>query len=88
MLVIELPDVAVAIFMLIICSGIFSINRALSLKPALLYICFIFGYFLVVGLIRTPEWAGRCIAVLMLSAFAVAAIGILKTFSGSFAELD
>ena len=69
-LVIELLDVAVAIFMLItLCSGIFSINRALSLKPALLYICFIFGFFLVVGLFRTPEWAGRCIAVLMLSAF-------------------
>lgn len=82
-LVIELLDVAVAIFMLItLCSGIFSINRALSLKPALLYICFIFGYFLVVGLIRTPEWAGRCIAVLMLSAFAVAAIGIFENFFG------
>lgn len=80
---VELLDVTVAIFMLItMCGGVFSINRALSLKPALLYVCFIAGYFLVVNLIRTPEWARRCTVMMMISAFAVAAIGIYENFFG------
>jgi putative inorganic carbon (HCO3(-)) transporter len=79
----ELLDVTVLIFMLFtLCGGVFSINRALSLKPGLLYVCFIAGYFLVVNLIRTPEWSSRCIFALMLSAFAVAAIGVYENFFG------
>ena len=82
----ELLDVAVLIFMAFtLCGGVFSISRALSLKPALLYACFIIGYFLVVNLIRTPEWANRCIAAVMFSAFIVSAIGIYENF---FGQLD
>jgi len=80
---IELLDVNIAVFMLLTLScALFSINRAISIKPGLLYVCFIFGYFLVSQLIRTPEWASRCIFVLTLSAFAVAAIGIYENFFG------
>jgi Lipid A core - O-antigen ligase and related enzymes len=82
----ELLDVAVLIFMLFtLCGGLFSINRSLSLKPALLYICFIVGYFLVVNLIRTLEWAYRCAGALLASAFVVSAIGIYENF---FGQLD
>lgn len=79
----ELIDVTVLIFMIItLCGAVFSINRALSLKPGLLYVCFILGYFLVVNLIRTPEWSSRCVFMLMLSAFAVSAIGVYENFFG------
>ena len=82
----QLIDVAVLVFMLLtLCGGIFSINRALSLKPGILYVCFITGYFLVVNLIRTVEWAKRCAAAMLVSAFVVSAIGIYENF---FGQLD
>jgi len=79
----EIIDVSIFIFLLLtILGGIFSVSRETSIRPALLYSCFILGYFLVVNLIRTSEWVKRCIVSLTFSAFIVALYGIYENFFG------
>ncbi len=53
-----------------------------SLKPALLMVCLMIGYFLTVTLITTREWLVRCSTAAVLSAALVALYGILLYFTG------
>ena len=79
----ELIDFSVMVFMLLmILGGVFSVSPSASIKPALLYVCFILGYFLVVNLIRTSEWVKRCVVSIALSSFIVAAYGVYENFFG------
>ena len=78
----ELIDVTVMIFMLLMfLGGIFSVSPT-SKQPAMLYVCFIFGYFLVVNLIRTSEWVKRCVIAIAMSSFIVALYGVYENFFG------
>jgi len=77
-----LCDCAVLTFMaLMALGGLVSVSSG-SLKPALLYCCLMFGYFLVVGLIRTAEWVMRCVVSLIGGSFFVALLGIYENFFG------
>jgi len=79
----EIIDVTIFIFLILtVLGGIFSVSRVDSIRPALLYSCFILGYFLVVNLIRTSEWLKRCIVSLTFSALIVALYGIYENFFG------
>ena len=79
----ELIDVAVLIFMLLmLLGGIFSVSPT-SKQPSMLYVCFIFGYFLVVNLIRTSEWVKRCVIAIAGSSFLVALYGVYENFFGA-----
>lgn len=79
----EIIDVAVLIFMtLMLLGGIFSVAPGESLFPALLYVCFMLGYFLVVNLIRTSEWVKRCVVSISTSSFIVAVYGVYENFFG------
>ena len=77
-------DIIIAAFMFILLGGgLISVSPGASLKPALLYICLMLGYFLVVNLIKTLEWAYRCVGAAVISAFGVAALGIYENFFGT-----
>jgi Lipid A core - O-antigen ligase and related enzymes len=79
----ELIDVTVLIFtLLMILGGLFSVAPSASLKPAMLYVCFMLGYFLVVNLIRTSEWVKRCVISIVMSSFIVAIYGVYENFFG------
>jgi O-antigen ligase len=79
----EFIDITVLIFMTLeLLGGIFSVSRAASLRPALLYVCFMSGYFITVNLIRSSEWVKRCVYAFAFSAFAVAVYGIYENYFG------
>lgn len=79
----EAVDIAALAFAFsLFCSGVFSFSTG-SLKPALLFICFLCAYFLTVTLIRTGEWLSRCLWSAIASATVVALIGIVQYFSGA-----
>lgn len=69
------------IFVLV--AGLFSVDTIGSIKVALLWLCFLCGYFLCVNLISNALWAKRCIGVMLTSTLIVAAYGILQYLSGS-----
>ncbi len=68
-------------------SGLFSFSAG-SLKPALLLVCFIGGYFLTVLLIRTEEWLARCSWAAIAAASVVSLYGIFQYLTGSLASAD
>lgn len=75
-------DVTVAAFAFMqLTGGVVSVSRA-SLRPALLFVCFLAAYFLVVGLIRSGEWLARCSVACVLSAALVSAWGLVQYFTG------
>lgn len=79
----EIVDFTVLIFMiLMVFGGIFSVSPEDSIQPALLYVCFMIGYFLVVNLIRTNDWVKRCVVSISISSFIVAAYGVYENFFG------
>ncbi len=83
----ETVDLAVLMFIIIMgLGGIISINRATSIKSVMVFICFMIGYFLVVSLIRTREWLGRCVIAVLSSASLVSLIGIYQYLSGSLSN--
>lgn len=76
-------DCAVLIFFaFMLCGGVSSVGGGASLQPALVYLCFMLGYFLVVNLIRNDLWIKRCIVSACLGAFAVAGYGVYQNFFG------
>lgn len=78
----DLLDRVVLIFMiLMIFGGIVALSRG-SLKPMLVYVAFMLGYFLVVNLIRSREWLSRCIAGAVISGVIVSFYGIFQNFFG------
>ncbi|MBR5312719.1 MAG: O-antigen ligase family protein [Clostridia bacterium] len=79
---IEPIDITVAAFaVLLFFGGTVSLSEQ-SLKPALLMVCFIFGYFVTVSLITTRAWLVRCSTACILSATLVSLYGIFIYFTG------
>lgn len=79
----ELLDVAILTFLgLIYFSGAITIGGAMSYGSALISVFLIFGYFLVVNLMRTEEWIKRCVISFVSSGTIVAIIGILQYILG------
>ncbi len=79
----EAADVAALLFAAaLLFSGLFSFSPG-SLKPSLLLVCFIGGYFLTVLLIRTEEWLSRCTWAAIAAASIVSLYGIFQYLTGS-----
>lgn len=79
---IEPIDITVLAFgVLLFFGGTVSLSDQ-SLKPALLMVCFLLGYFLTVGLMTTRAWLVRCSAACVLSATLVSLYGIFLYFGG------
>lgn len=77
-------DFPILIFGIMILSGGFiSFDSKGSLKRALLYFCFIVGYFLVKWMFRSPTFINRSFSALSLSLAIVSLIGIAEFFFGS-----
>lgn len=76
-------DLFVLIFgAVIICGGIFSITPQGSIKPSLLYLCFLIFYFPAVNLIKSPEIIFRSAGCVMFSSVVVALYGIAQNYFG------
>lgn len=81
--VFETVDMAALLFAFSVgLSGVFSFSAG-SLKPALLQVCFIGGYFLTVLLIRTDEWLSRCAWSAIAAGAATSLFGIYQYFTGT-----
>lgn len=79
----ETVDIAALLFALtMLLGGIFSYSAS-SIKPALVLVCFMGGYFLTVLLIRTKEWLTRCAHAALLAATIVSLYGILQYLTGT-----
>ena len=80
----SLIDASVLAFMAFMLMGGFaSAGGSGSIKPALVYCCFMMGYFLVVNLIRSEMWIKRSVYAIIFSASIVALYGIYENFFGS-----
>lgn len=78
----DLLDGIVLIFMLLMVSGGLVAASFASVKPMLVYVAFMVGYFLVVNLIRSPEWFRRCLAGVVCSCTLVGLYGLYQNFFG------
>ncbi|MBQ8369673.1 MAG: O-antigen ligase family protein [Clostridia bacterium] len=79
---IEPVDLMAAAFTVMLFSGgVISLSPS-SLKPALLMVCLILGYFVTVGLIQSREWLTRCAAASVISATLESLWGIFLYFTG------
>ena len=79
----ELMDLAVLLFMLTLYfSGAITAGGVLGFHEALLSATLMFGYFLVVNLMRTDQWLKRCVLALVSSGTVVAVIGIFQYMLG------
>ncbi len=54
-----------------------------SLKPALLFVCLIMGYFETVWLLRERDWLARCSVAGVISASIAALVGIFQYLTGT-----
>ena len=72
---------AAAFAVLLFFGGTVSLSPA-SLKPALLMVCLMAGYFLTVTLMRSREWLTRCSAAVVLSAALLSLYGIWLYLTG------
>ncbi len=76
-------DVLVMAFAVILFFGGFVSLSSASRKPALLFVCFLLGYFETVWLLRERAWLVRCSVCGVLSATAAAALGIFQYLTGT-----
>jgi len=72
---------AVAFMVLVFFGGTVSLSDG-SIKPALLMVCLMLGYFLTVGLIRTRPWLIRCSVAAVIAATLCALYGIFVYYTG------
>lgn len=80
----ELFDLVVLAFCIImVSSGVVSVSKTGSLRPALLYTIFALIYFVIVNMIRSQEMIIKSIACLMVSGFLTAAYGIYQNYFGT-----
>lgn len=80
----ELSDVFVGIFMIIMLMGGFiSIGGTASIKEAAIYTSFMLTYFMIVTLINTREWLRRLTVGLVTSGTLTALYGIYQKLSGN-----
>lgn len=79
----DFGDRAVGLFMLMFAlGGVFSVTPIQSLKSALVYVCFMLGYFLCVNLIRDAQWIRRCITAAIGGGLLVSLYGIYENYFG------
>jgi len=78
----DLLDGMVLLFLLLMVSGGIVAASTASIKPMLVYVAFMVGYFLVVNLIRSPEWMRRCLIGVVASCTLVGLYGLYQNFSG------
>ena len=79
----ELMDLAVLVFMIMLYfSGAITAGGLFGFHEALLSATLMFGYFLVVNLMRTEQWLRRCVLALVGSGTVVAVIGIFQYVFG------
>ena len=71
---------AAAFALLTFFGGAVSLSSS-SLKPALLMVCLMTGYFLTVTLIRSREWLVRCSTAVVVSAALLSLYGIYLYFT-------
>lgn len=79
----DLLDFAVLTFAILMFFGGMVALSIASLKPMLVYVAFMLGYFLVVELIRSREWLIRCVVGIMSSCTVVALYGLFQNFFGT-----
>ncbi len=80
---IELLDFVVVFFLLLtVFSGAITVGGKNSYYAAITSCCLMFGYFLVVNLIRTEKWLHRCILAIVSSGTTVSVIGVLQYLLG------
>lgn len=80
----DLLDTIVLIFSIIIFfSGTITIGGRVSYYSAIVSCVLLFGYFLVVNLMRTGVWIKRCILALVTSGTIVAIIGVCQYLLGA-----
>ncbi len=85
-IILETVDLAALLFaFVILLGGAFSFSPG-SLKPSLLMVCFIGGYFLTVLMCKTKEWLTHCTVSAILGAGIVALYGIIQYFTGSLGD--
>ena len=81
----EIMDLSVLAFMLLIYfSGAIGAGGHDGYQEVLVSCTLLFGYFLVVNLMRNERWLRRCILALVSSGTIVAFIGVLQYFMGVF----
>ena len=79
----ELMDLAVLFFLLTLYfSGAITAGGKAGYNEVLISCVLMFGYFLVVNLMRTKVWLKRCVLAIVSSGTVVAVIGILQYFLG------
>lgn len=79
----ESVDMAALMFgFMMLVGGIFSVSSS-SLKPMLVYLCFMSAYFLIVCLMRSGEWLGRCLISAVSAGTVVAAYGLFQYLTGA-----
>lgn len=80
----SLLDCMVMVFLAFMAAGgVASVAGGASVKPALVYVCFMLGYFLVVNLIRSDAWMKRCMTALVLGCLLVAGYGVYENYFGA-----
>jgi len=67
---------------LMLLGGIVSVSPETSLKPALLFVCLMLGFFLCTNLIKSTKWGYRCVGAAVVSCTVVALIGIYEHYFG------
>jgi len=78
----DLMDIVVALFaLLMVFGGLVSADSA-SVAPMLVYVAFLLGYFLCVNLIRNTEWVDKCVAGIVISSVPVSLYGLYQNFFG------
>lgn len=78
-----ITDLVITVFtVMTLIGGLISPNVSGSLKPALIYTVFLFGYFLCANLVRTKEMLYKCLFGLMASLFGVSAFGVAQYVFG------
>ena len=79
----EILDLFVLMFaILTFTGGAVSVSKTGSIRPAMIYLCFILFYFTAVNIIRSKEMIKRSVSILMFSGFLVAAYGIYQNYFG------
>ncbi|MBQ0126007.1 MAG: O-antigen ligase family protein [Clostridiales bacterium] len=81
-------DVPVLAFLcLTLSGGVISVDPASSLPRALMYACFIFGYFLVRWMFRSEDFIRRTMCAVSVALAIVSVIGIIEYFIGSPSDI-
>lgn len=80
----EKLDLLVLLFLVTeLTGGLVTAGSGASLYSAMIYACFILGYFLTVALMRTRKWLSRAVEALLASATLVSLFGIYQYVSGN-----